>query len=69
MRAEKDIRIHNRMAVILGILKGHSTKTALILQTWIGILVVVGGYVIAVVAGNILRAVGVRRSFPGAVAV
>ena len=28
MRAEKDIRIRNRMMAVMGVLKGHSTKTA-----------------------------------------
>ena len=28
MRAERDIRIRNRMMAVLGVLKGHSTKIA-----------------------------------------
>ena len=28
MRAEKDVRIRNRMMAVMGVLKGHSTKTA-----------------------------------------
>ena len=28
MRAERDIRIRNRMMAVLGVIKGHSTKTA-----------------------------------------
>ena len=28
MRAERDIRIRNRMMAVLGVLKGYSTKTA-----------------------------------------
>ena len=28
MRAERDIRIRNRMMAVMGVLKGHSTKTA-----------------------------------------
>ena len=28
MRAEMDVRIRNRMMAVMGILKGHSTKTA-----------------------------------------
>ena len=27
LRAERDVRIHNRMMVVLGVLKGYSTKT------------------------------------------
>ncbi len=28
MRAERDIRIRNRMMAVLGVLNGHSTRTA-----------------------------------------
>ena len=35
MHAERDIRIRNRMMAVLGVLKGHSTRSPLALRTWI----------------------------------